>query len=447
MKDPVDLVVRNATLVTASRRQLADIVMAGGMFQAIETPGRIPAAQTEIDATGLVALPGVIDSHVHFRQPGLEHEEDWRSGTRAAVMGGITTVLDMPNTIPPTDTVERAHEKLALAAASAYCDFGIFGLLFDQPDDSLRLIRDEVVVGLKAFMGPTTGNLGPPGDDALRAALAAGRRIAFHAEDEWEVESDIQALPDRGRNQALAHLMSRTVEAEVMAIDHVGQLVLESGGAGHIAHVSSIDGLDRVWRWRANGADLTCEVTPHHALLGHDVYAAFGGLAKVNPPIRGGHHGPRLLAALADGRINCVASDHAPHLEADKLQESIWDVPAGFAGVETLLPLMLTEVAGGRLSLERLVEVTSEGPARTWGLWPRKGAIAVGSDADLTLVDLGREGAIRAQDLHGKNNHSPFEGRATVGAPVVTIVRGQPVVRDGRLVEKPGIGRQVNRWI
>lgn len=447
MKDTVDLVVRNATLVGSSGRSESDIAIDEQRFVVVEPRGELRVrGTTEIDATGLHALPGVIDGHVHFREPGLEHEETWLTGTRAAVMGGVTTVLDMPNTIPPTDTVERAVAKLALAQSSAYCDYGIFGLLFDRPNDALQLAGDGLVVGLKAFMGPTTGSLGPPADDSIRAALAQpGRRVVFHAEDEWEIESEIQALPDRIRNRAQGHLASRTVEAEVMAIDHVGQMVLESRGAGHIAHVSSIDGLTRIEHWRSRGADLTCEVTPHHLLLDADVYESFGGLAKVNPPIRSRQQGSALLAALAEGRINCLASDHAPHLLADKQRDSIWDVPAGFAGVETLLPLMLTEVAAGRLTLERLVQVTSEGPARAWSLWPRKGTVAVGSDADLTLVELWRGGTVRAADLHGLNNHSPFEGRATVGAPVATIVRGRVAMRDGALVGQPGWGSAVSR--
>jgi dihydroorotase len=189
--------------------------------------------------------------------------------------------------------------------------------------------------------------------------------------------------------------------------------------------------------------DVTCEVTPHHALLGREVYADFGGVAKVNPPIRGEADASALLAALADGRINTLASDHAPHLAADKVRASIWDVPSGFAGVETLLPLMLTAVHDGRLSLERLVHATSEAPAKTWGLWPRKGQVAVGADADLTLVDLERAGEIHAADLHGMNNISPFEGRATLGAVVTTLVRGRIVVRNGQLVGEPGWGQPV----
>jgi dihydroorotase len=166
-------------------------------------------------------------------------------------------------------------------------------------------------------------------------------------------------------------------------------------------------------------------------------------MAKVNPPIRGEPDASALLAALADGRIDTVASDHAPHLAADRVRASIWDVPSGFAGVETLLPLMLTAVHEGRLSLERLVHASSEAPAKAWGLWPRKGSVTVGADADLTLVDLERPGTVRAAELHGKNNLSPFEGRATLGAVAATIVRGRIVVRDGVLLGQPGWGQPV----
>ncbi|MEP7379527.1 MAG: dihydroorotase family protein, partial [Chloroflexota bacterium] len=243
----------------------------------------------------------------------------------------------------------------------------------------------------------------------------------------------------------IAHLDTRPAEAEVRAIDWIARLLQSANAMGHICHVSSAHGLKTIEAWRSQGVDLTCEVTPHHALLDRDVYAAFGGVAKVNPPIRGEPDASALLAALADGRINSLASDHAPHLAADKVRASIWDVPSGFAGVETLLSLMLSAVHDGRLSLERLVHATSEMPAKTWGLWPRKGQVAVGADADLTMVDLSRGGEIHGADLHGMNNISPFEGRATVGAVVATIVRGQVVVRASALVGQPGWGQRVTR--
>ena len=433
----LDLVIRNGTLVTGSGRHTADVGIAGGSIVAIDAHLEASAAD-EFDAAGLFVLPGVIDGHVHFREPGLEYEETWLTGSRAAVMGGVTTVLEMPNTVPPTDTVERARAKLALAEQAAYCNFGIFGLIGESLDALPDLARSGLVVGLKVFLGPSTGGLRAPDDDGLRRALAiareAGLRVAFHAEDRAIVEQAEAAMMVAGRTDPLAHLEARPTAAEVDAIDHAGNLLLDSNARGHILHLSSADGLEAVERWRAKGVDLTCEVTPHHLLLDRDVYGTAGGLARVNPPIRGGQDAIALRAALADGRIDMVATDHAPHRAADKLRSSIWDVPSGFAGTETMLPMLLTRsVHEGWLTLERLVQVTSEAPARIWGLGPTMGSMAIGADADLTIVDLDREGVVRAADLHGLNNLSPFEGTAIRGTAVATIVRGVVVMRDGRL--------------
>jgi dihydroorotase len=232
------------------------------------------------------------------------------------------------------------------------------------------------------------------------------------------------------------------VAAEVVAIDHVGRLLAVAGAAGHIFHLSSADGLATVERWRGQGADLTCEVAPHHLFLGLADYERVGGALKVNPPVRGEPHASALLAALADGRIDCVASDHAPHTPAEKLNDDIADVAAGIAGVETMLPLLLTAVRAGRLTLERLVDATSAAPARSWRL-AGKGVLAVGADADLTLVDLARAGLIRAADLHGKHQLTPFDGAATIGEPAAAIVRGRPVMLDGQFVATPGVGSRV----
>lgn len=442
----LDLLIRNVTLVSPAGQRVVNIFISDGQFSAILDPGPLPfapAAET-IDGTGLVALPGLIDGHVHFREPGLTHEETWLTGTRAAVFGGVTTVLDMPNTLPPTDSEERAREKLALADLTAYCDFGIFGLVGESADGIGELCRSGLVVGLKAFMGPTTGDLPSPDEDLLRRALeharASGLRVAFHAEDRATIEA---AREHVRRSDPIAHLEARPAEAEVKAIERIGALLEATTARGHICHVSSSAGLDAVREWQRRDVDVTCEVTPHHALLGREVYADFGGVAKVNPPIRGEPDAATLLDGLGHDRVGLLVSDHAPHLAADKMRTSIWDVPSGFAGVETLLPLMLTAVSDGKMHIEELPVVSSEAPAKTWGLWPRKGQIAVGADADLTLVDLERAGEIRAANLHGMNNLSPFEGRATVGAVVTTIVRGRVVVRDGRLVGEPGWGQPV----
>ena len=331
-----------------------------------------------------------------------------------------------------------------MAELTAYCDFGLFGLLGQHTAQTGDLAGLGIGGRLESVFGADYRQPSAPEKTSsfagLNIARVAGLRVAFHAEDRATIEA---ARAHETRSDAIAHLETRPAKAEVRAIERIAELLQSANAMGHICHVSSALGLHTIESWRGEGIDLTCEVTPHHALLGREVYAEFGGVAKVNPPIRGEPDASALLAALADGRINTLASDHAPHLAADKVRASIWDVPSGFAGVETLLPLMLTAVHDGRLILERLVHATSEAPAKTWGLWPRKGQVAVGADADLTLVDLARAGEIHAADLHGMNNISPFEGRATVGAVVTTIVRGQVVVRDGQLVGQPGWGRNI----
>lgn len=445
---PYDLIVSNGTLVTASDRRDVDIGIADGRFAAIVPRGELQLpADDVIDARGLHIFAGLIDSHVHFREPGLDHEETWLAGTRAAVMGGVTTVLEMPNTIPPTDTAERARAKLDLAARSAYCDFGLFGLLGESVESTQDVAGSGLVVGLKAFLGPTTGGLSAPDDDGLRRALGiareAGLRVAFHAEDRSIVEQAEQRLRGEGRTDPLAHLESRPIAAEVAAIDRVGSLLESTGAAGHVLHVSSREGLEAVQRWIGRAA-LTCEVTPHHALLGRDVYQD-PGLARVNPPVRGEPHSTALLRALVDGQVDMIASDHAPHLDTDRQRDSIWEVPAGFAGVENLLPLLLTHaVHFAGMSLERLAYVAAGAPARIWGL-ARKGWVRQGYDADLTLIDMERPGVIRAAKLHGKSNATPFEGWRTRGAAVATIVRGRLVMRDGELLGEPGFGQSVSR--
>lgn len=441
-----DLVIRNGTVVCARGRARADIGIANGVIAAVGE--NVGSGTDTIDATDRFVLPGVIDGHVHFREPGLEHEETWLTGSRSAAMGGVTAVLEMPNTIPPTDTVERVRDKLALAGGSSYVDFGVFGLLGESAESVAEIARSGLLVGLKVFMGPTTGDLRAPDDEGLRRGLkvasGVGLRVAFHAEERAVIGRSEAQVRVTGRTDALAHLNARPASAEVVAIDRCGRLLYDTGARGHILHLSSAAGLAAVERWRAEGVDLTCEVTPHHLLLGRDVYGAAGGIASVNPPIRGGADAAELREALADGRIDILASDHAPHLVEQKRRASIWDVPPGFAGVETLLPLLLTRgVHEGWLTLERLVNATSESPARAWDLWPGKASLDIGSDADVTIIDLDRAGAIAEAALHGMNNLSPFEGWATLGAAVATIVRGRIVMRDGELLVSPGSGRIV----
>jgi len=448
-----DLVVRNGVVVTPGSIAEADLAIRDGRFVAIAGRGGLDLRSLGldeaevVDASGLHVLPGVIDAHVHFREPGLEHKEDWASGSEAAVMGGVTGVLEMPNTIPPTDRAERVAQKRRLAEGRSWVDFGLFGLLGREGVGHIRPMADAGVIGLKCFLGETTGALPAPDDEellgALREAASLGLRVGFHAEDRAIIAPLIEAARAVGRSDALAHTATRPIKAEVQAIERACRLAAEAEAAIHIHHVSSRAGLDAVDAWRARRLGVTAEVTPHHLLLSTaDDAVRLGPMTRVNPPLRASGEGEALMEALAAGRIDLVASDHAPHTRAEKAGDDVWEVAPGFSGVEILLPLLLTAVQAGQLTLNDVVRATSEGPARTWGLYPGKGAIVVGWDADLTLVDLRREWVIDQYRLHGKEPVTPFHGRRTVGAATATILRGRVVMRDGQLVGRPA-GRLV----
>jgi dihydroorotase len=445
------LIVRNGTVVTPRSTFAADVAIDGGRFVEIAAPGGLQRhdADEEYDASGQYVLPGVIDGHVHFREPGLEYKEDWSTGSRAAVMGGVTTVLEMPNTLPHTSTAERVAHKRSLAESKAYCDFGLFGLVAQDNLEHIAPMAEAGVVGYKCFLGETTGNIPPPDDgvllEAMRVVSSTGLRIGFHAENNAIMQHNIRQLKDAGRHDPLAHVDARPVVAELEAIQRVALFSRITAAPIHIFHLSSRQGLAMVDAWRQQGVDVTCETTPHYCFLTSEFMQTLGSLLRMNPPVREPGHADALLRGLAEGRINAVATDHSPHTLEEKLNDDIWQATSGFAGVETSVRLFLTYAVNvGRMSLQDYVRVASEGPARTWGLYPRKGAVEVGSDADLTIVDLQRGGVIEAARMHGKNNHNPYEGRRTTGEAVATVVRGQIVMRDGELVGEPR-GRMVRR--
>ena len=452
MEQRFDLIVEGGVVVTPAGRGAQDIGMRDGVFVAVGERGAFTAANASqrLDASGLHVMTGVIDGHVHFRDPGFPDKEDFASGSRAAIHGGVTTVLDMPNTDPPTDSVDRARDKLRRAQA-AWCDVGLFGLVVDTSVDELvPMARAGLVVGFKAFLGPTTGALPTPSEPTLRRAMALirglGMRLAVHAEDAAIVTRETARLRATGRTDPLVHPDGRPVQAEVVAIERIGALALETGCAVHIVHLSSQDGLEAIERWRVRGVDITCEVSPNHLFLGAEDMATIGPRMKMNPPVRprSNGHGEALLRGLADGRVDMVASDHAPHTAAEKLVGDMWSAHAGAVGVETSTSVLLTQaVATGRLTLERFVEVTSTAPARVWSL-RAKGGLDVGADADLALFDLDREMVIDEAQLHGRSNLSPFRGELLHGMPVATILHGQIVMRDGELVGSP-TGRAVER--
>jgi dihydroorotase (multifunctional complex type) len=274
--------------------------------------------------------------------------------------------------------------------------------------------------------------------EAFKQIKAADLRIGFHAENNQIMQHLIRKLKAEGRTDPWAHVEARPALAEVESIQRMALFAKYVGTKIHIFHLSSKDGLETIDEWRAKGVDITCETGAHYAFLTSDDMRTLGSMLRMNPPVREPGHGEALFQGLVEGRVNAIATDHSPHTREEKLNDDIWKAISGFAGVETSVRLFLTYgVNADRMTLPQYVRASSEGPARTWGLYPRKGAIRVGSDADLTIIDLEAADVVEAARMHGKNNHNPFEGHRTRGAAVATIVRGQIVMRDGELVGEP----------
>jgi allantoinase len=453
MANNADLIVRNGTVVTSDTTFEADLAISEGKFVAIAAPGKLGlSAAEEFDATGLHVLPGVIDGHVHFREPGLEYKEDWRTGSTAAVHGGVTTVVEMPNTMPTTDTPENVELKRRLAEETSYVDFGIIGLLVQDSVPAIRPMAEAGVVGYKCFLGETIGNIPAPDDgmmlDGLREIAATGLRIGFHAENNEIMQHLIRKFKEEGRSDPQAHVDSRPALAEVESIQRMGLFARHTGTRIHIFHLSSRDGLDMIDEWRAKGVDVTTETGAHYIFKRAEDMDQTGVRLRMNPPVRWGSegHGDYLLQGLRDGRVDQIATDHSPHTPEEKLTDNIWTAISGFPGVETSVSYFLTYgVNAGRMSLQELVRATSDGPARTWDMWPQKGAIRLGSDGDLTIVDLKKAGVFRDDDLHSKNHVTPFDGDSYTGEPVGTIIRGQIIMREGEIVGQAA-GRMVRPW-
>ena len=441
----VDLVIRGGRLVSSTGIISAGIAIEGGVIVAISRDDALPDSRETIDATGKYVLPGVIDPHVHFRSPGYEYKEDWASGTAAAACGGVTTVFEMPNSDPPTSTVDALQIKQQIASRDAYVDYGVYGLLGQQNLGDLPGLARHGVIGLKCFMG--NNPIGHIDDGAmlegLEIAASLGLRVTVHAENATIIERKTGRLRASGRRDPLAHLESRPAVCAVDAVERAVAFAEAAGAQVHIAHEGCKDALPIIRAAKHRGVAVTAETCPHYLLLTAEDMHRVGPVLRVNPPVRAAGHAEPLWSGLADGVIDMLATDHAPHAIPEKTADDIWDCVSGFGGLETAIPLLLTEVNRGRITLEQYVTWSSLAPARVWGLYPRKGVLDVGSDADIVIVDLEREATIRADRFQSKSKITPFEGFRTKGQPVCTIVRGRVVMRDGALEGRPGWGRLV----
>lgn len=443
-----DLVVKNGTLVThEAELPGVGVAIKDGKIIAIAQDRDLPSAEQVLDVEGNYILPGVIDGHVHFREPGLEYKEDFGTGSLAAVMGGVTTVIDMPNTKPPTGTPEIVQLKQRLAEEKSLVDFGIVGLVVQENIDQLLPMRDAGVVGYKCFLGETIGNIPAPDDGLLVEAMgiiaSTGLRIGFHAENNAIMQHLIRKFKAEARTEARAHLDSRPVLAEVESIQRLALFGKATGCKVHVYHLSSKDGMEAIAEWRAKGVDITCETGAHYCFVPDSEYERIGSVVRMNPPVRGLEHGNALLEGLVNGKVTMIATDHSPHTREEKLNDDIWKAISGFVGVETSVQVFLSEAVNkGKMTLPQFVKVTSKNPAEAWNMAPQKGLLRVGSDGDLTIVDLNKEWVIDSSRLHSKNTVTPFDGWRGRGQAVATIVRGQIVMKNGELVGKPA-GRMV----
>jgi dihydroorotase len=445
----VDLVIRGGEVVTPDAVFKASVAVNDGVIVAVGADELMPPAREVLDARGLHVLPGAIDVHVHFRDPGYPHKEDFASGTAAAAFGGVTTVFDMPNTIPPTGTADALAAKQKMAAEKAHVDFGLYGLLGDDTIANVPALIDGGVIGFKLYMGNTFGKIPSPSTGAMLEAFETvaptGKRISLHAETNSIMERRETQLRAAGRTEALAHIASRPPVVAVEAVSRAAILAEWTGARIHVLHISSAEELRPLREAKARGVDITGETCPHYLMLSTDDYPRLGGVIRVNPPVREAENQEPLWAALADGTIDLIATDHAPHAIEEKTRNDIWTVDAGFPGVETQMPLMLTAVNAGRMTICDYVRLAAAAPAKIWGLYPKKGVIQPGADADIAIVDLAREWAIDDANLQSRAKITPWNGRRVRGLPIHTLVRGRFVMRERQLVpETRGWGRSVH---
>ncbi|BBK38146.1 dihydroorotase [Allostella sp. ATCC 35155] len=437
MPQPFDLVITGGETFTPMGLFPADVGIRGGRIVAIGNLGGADAAR-RIDARGLTVLPGIIDTQVHFREPGAEHKEDLATGTAAAAMGGVTTIFEMPNTKPLTLTEADLEEKLSRAAGRAHVDHAFFMGGSAANADRLRgLERLPGCCGVKVFMGSSTGDLLVEDEATLAAILANGvRRMAVHAEDEARLKERKHLVA--GGAPPTMHPEWRDAETALIATRRLVGLARQARRKVHVLHITTADEME----FLAQHKDLvTVETTPQHlTLAAPECYERLGTYAQMNPPIRDARHREGLWRAIADGVVDVLGSDHAPHTREEK-DKPYPDSPSGMPGVQTLVPLMLNHIAEGRLTLARFVDLMCSGPQRLYDI-SGKGRIALGYDGDLTLVDLKAKRRIENSWIVSKCGWTPFDGMQVTGWPIATVVRGQVVMQDDQLLGSP-IGRPV----
>jgi dihydroorotase len=423
---PVDLILRGGTVATPAGIAPGDIAVDKGRIVGVGDASGFVAAET-LDCRHLHVLPGVIDSQVHFREPGAEHKEDLETGSRAAVAGGVTLVFEMPNTRPSTTSAAALADKVARARNRMFCDFAFYvGGSTENFKDVPSLERLEGAAGIKVFAGSSTGDLLVENDEGLdRIISRLSRRAAFHSEDEMRLRA---RLSHQVAGDPSSHPVWRDAEAARLCTERLLRIARRHGKRIHVLHISTQDELPLL---AANRDIASVEVTPHHLTLSSEDYARLGARLQMNPPVRGAEHRAALWRAIGSGLVDVLGSDHAPHT-LDEKSKPYPASPSGMPGVQTLVPVMLDHVNKGRLTLERFVDLTAHGPQRIFNL-ARKGRIAEGYDADFTIVDMRRSATISDAWIESRCGWTPYDGMTVTGWPVGTFVRGYRVMWQGEI--------------
>ncbi|QDH74078.1 dihydroorotase [Brevundimonas sp. M20] len=422
-----DLIVRGGEVANHAGRGLADVGIIDGKIAFIGDLSQASAGEV-FDATGLTVLPGVIDTQVHFREPGLEWKEDLETGSRAAALGGVTAVFEMPNTEPNTTDPVTLEDKLARARDRMWTDHAFY---IGGTHENARFLGDlerlPGCCGVKVFMGASTGTLLVADDDGVREVLRhVKRRATFHSEDEYRL---VERRPLARTGDWTSHPEVRDPESAIMSTRRLVGLAKETGARIHVLHVTTAEEIE----FLAHHKDVaTVELTPQHLTLdGDEAYDRLKGLAQMNPPIRNNYHIAGLWRGIEQGIADVLGSDHAPHTLEEKARPYPAS-PSGMPGVQTLVPVMLTHVANGRLTLDRFIDLTSHGANRVFGI-AGKGRMAEGYDGDLTIVDLKKKHVLKHEDMATRSGWTPFDGFEATGKAMATIVRGRVVMRDGEL--------------
>ncbi len=444
----VDLVVKNGLVVTPTHTFKGGVAVHQGLIVAVGAESALPDAERILDAGGCYIFPGLIDPHVHFRDPGLTYKEDFSSGSTAAIFGGITSVLDMPNVKPVTDSPEQVLYREKLIQEKSYVDVMLVGVVVQQNPHQVIPMAQAGAVGFKVFLGETVGGMLPPDDgvllDVLGYVAETGLRIGFHAENNQILQHRTRQLKEAGRTDPRAFVESRPAICEAESVQRMALFARYTGANIHIFHLSSKDGLDMIEEQRQKGVNLTTETGPHYLFLSEEDMVNLGPLLRVNPPVRSREHGAALWQGVLDGRVNFIADDHAPHSDEEKLNPDIWQAMSGLVGVETLMQVMFSEgVLKRGMPVNHFVKICSENAARAWNVYPQKGALEAGSDGDLTIFDPQQSWKIERQQLHSKSKATPWHGWSGRGLPVGVIVRGNVLMWERRFVAQRSGGRLI----